>query len=100
MFVKGLVGAVGVLALAVGALAIGTAPDESPPRPPTVVSDVGLLPMIEDHALMTEQMRAAAPSERMTSSMVTDRMWGDWSLDMVREQEAYQAQIDRMLARR
>ena len=36
----------------------------------------------------------------MGSSMVTDPMWADWSLDMVREQEAYQAQIDRMLARR
>lgn len=27
-------------------------------------------------------------------------MWSGWSMDMVREQEAYQAQIDRMLARR
>lgn len=45
-------------------------------------------------------MRAAMPSQRMTSSMATDPMWADWSSDMVREQEAHQAQIDRMLSRR
>jgi hypothetical protein len=45
-------------------------------------------------------MRVATPSQRMSSSMVTDPVWGDWSGDMVREQEAYQAQVDRMLARR
>ena len=82
------------------ALVIATAPEEAPVRPPTVVSDRQLYPMLEDHQRMTEQMRVAISHPSMTPRMLTDLMWNDWSEDMVREQEAYQAQIDRMLARR
>ena len=99
MLVKGLI-AVGALMLVFIGLVIATAPDEPTARPPSVVSDVRLIPMLDDHTFMTEQMRVATPNGGMSSRMVTDPMWGDWSEDMLREQEAYQAQIDRMLARR
>ena len=97
---KALVAATGVVMATVIALAVATAPEEPPVRPPVVVSDARLLPMLDGHTRMTEQMQVATPTNRMTSSMVSDPVWGDWSADMVREQEAYQAQIDRMLARR
>lgn len=99
MLAKGLI-AVGVLMLAFIGLVITTAPEEPSARSPSVVSDVRLIPMLDDHGRMTEQMGLATPNEGMTSRMVTDPMWGNWSEDMVRQQEAYQAQIDRMLGRR
>ena len=93
--------ATGVLILsAFFALVVATAPDEPPVHAPNVVSDRRLLPMLEDHARMTERMQVATPNGGMTHRMLTDPMWSDWSEDMVREQEAYQAQLDRMLARR
>lgn len=99
MFAKLLVAA-GVAALAVFGLAAVTAPDGAPARPPTSVSAVGSYPMVEGHARMTEQMRVAAPTEAMTSRMVGDPMWADRSTGMIRAQEAHEAEIDRMLARR
>ena len=99
MLAKGLV-AVGMLMLAFIGLVIVTAPEEPSARPPSAVSDVRLIPMLADHGRMTELMGVATPSDGMTSRMVTNPMWKNWSEDMVREQEAYQAQIDRMLGRR
>lgn len=92
--------AVGALIVVFIGVVIATAPDEPTARPASVVSDARLVPMLDDHTSMTEQMRVATPNGGMSARMVTDPVWGDWSEDMVREQEAFQAQIDRMLARR
>ena len=88
--------------VAVAALIAAAPPPEQPASAPApaLISDLRLEPMLERHQAMTQRMRAGLPHGHMTEVMVTDVMFRDWSPWMVAEQEAYMAQMDRMVGRR
>jgi hypothetical protein len=66
------------------------------PTRDNVPTDFATAEMLDSDIGMLEQMRAwVSPS--MTGMIATDPMWVDPG--MIRAQEQYQAQIDRMLAR-
>lgn len=94
--------ATGVLLVAavVAAAAISGSLPQGPTEPSSrtaVVTDFGAAGMLEGDMRMLERMRAAV-SPSMNWMIELDPMWVD--SDMIRAQEQYQAQIDRMLARR
>ncbi|MEX0700447.1 MAG: hypothetical protein WD354_12025 [Acidimicrobiia bacterium] len=62
-----------------------------------VVTDFGEAGMLEGDMRMLERMRVSVSSP-MNTMIELDPMWVD--SDMIRAQEQYQAQLDRMLARR
>jgi hypothetical protein len=68
------------------------------PRPGhQVVSDLAQLDMLEADQQMLQQMRSGATPNMVTMIRV-DPMWVD--PNMVRLQEEYQAQLDRMIGKR
>lgn len=72
--------------------------DPSPPSSLTaVVTDLGEARMLEGDMRMLERMGVSVSSS-MNTMIELDPMWVD--SDMIRAQEQYQAQLDRMLARR
>jgi hypothetical protein len=77
-----------------GGLSAGSA---QPTAETDLVTDSGDAGMLERDMLMLERMRVSA-SLSMNTMIAADPMWVDE--DMIRAQEQYQAQIDRMLARR
>ncbi len=62
-----------------------------------VIGDVGQLDMLESDQQMLERMRNSL-SPSMNTMIQNDPMWTD--PEMIRAQEEYQAQLDRMIARR
>jgi hypothetical protein len=62
-----------------------------------VVSDLTQLEMLDSDLLMLQQMRNTT-SVNMSTMIARDSMWQDPT--MIRLQEEYQAQLDRMLGRR
>ncbi len=62
-----------------------------------VIGDVGQLDMLESDQQMLERMRTSL-SPSMKTMIQNDPIWTD--PDMIRLQEEYQAQLDRMIARR
>lgn len=83
-----------VILLSIGVAAVITA-DPGIDRPAATYVDRG--DMLESDAVMLEEMRASA-SPVMATMIQQDPMWTDSG--MIRAQEEYQAQIDRMLGRR
>jgi len=80
--------------------AVATAPPESDPGAPSsrrVVSDLGQLDMLGSDQQMLDRMQAGA-DPNMGTMIDQDPMWVD--PDMIRLQEEYQAQLDRMIGRR
>lgn len=65
--------------------------------PTAVVTDLGRDAMLDEDMQMLERMRVTV-SPNMNQMIELDPMWVD--AEMLRAQEQYQAQIDRMLARR
>jgi hypothetical protein len=61
------------------------------------VADAGAAWMLEGDMRMLERMRTAV-SQSMDAMIAVDPMWVN--PEMIQAQEGYQAQIDRMLARR
>lgn len=95
-----LVGAWLVFVLFVVAIAIAGSPSASSPGPrPShqVVSDLGQLDMLDADQQMLQQMRVVV-TPNMVSMIEADPMWVD--PDMIRLQEEYQAQLDRMIGKR
>lgn len=94
---RGLTAVVGLLAvLFLGITVAGLAgTDDRDDRP--VSGGQQLAEMLESDTAMLEQMRASA-APVMMSMIQEDPMWTD--PDMIRAQEEYQAQMDRMLGRR
>jgi hypothetical protein len=75
-------------------------PPQGPVVPSTrnaVTTDLGASEMLQSDMRMLEQMRISL-SRSMNGMIADDPMWVDPV--MIRGQEQYQAQIDRMLARR
>lgn len=64
---------------------------------PAFQTDVRQTEMLESDAAMLEQMQSSASPVMMTM-IQEDPMWTD--PDMIRAQEDYQAQVDRMLGKR
>lgn len=62
-----------------------------------VVTDLGRDAMLDQDMQMLERMRVTV-SPNMNQMIELDPMWVD--AEMLRAQEQYQAQVDRMLARR
>lgn len=90
-----IVGLLTVLLLSIGVVAVVTAdPGVNRPSPATYVERGD---MLESDAVMLQEMRASASPVMMTM-IQRDPMWTD--PEMIRAQEEYQAQIDRMLGRR
>jgi hypothetical protein len=82
------------VALVIGAVAMSESPSHTAGKPSTRsagITDVGTAEMLEEDMRMLERMRVAVSPPK-------DPMWFD--SDMIQAQEQYQAQIDRMLARR
>jgi len=97
---KLLVGGWLFLLLAVVGIAIADSPSESDPGPGTghlVVSDLSQLDMLDSDQQMLQRMRIAE-TPNMVTMIEADRMWAD--PDMIRRQEEYQAQLDRMIGKR
>ncbi|MDP3984533.1 MAG: hypothetical protein Q8Q52_05970 [Acidimicrobiia bacterium] len=61
-----------------------------------MVTDFGEAGMLGGDMQMLERMRVSVPSS-MNTMIEVDPMWVD--SDMIRAQEQYQAQLDRMIAR-
>jgi len=74
-----------------------TASDRESPTGHKVVSDLGQLDMLDSNLPMLQQMRSAE-TLRMVTMIETNPMWTD--PDMIRGQEEYQIQLDRMIAKR
>jgi hypothetical protein len=90
-----------LVAVVVGAAARSESSSRTPARPSTPTAEVtglGEAGMLEADMRMLEQMRTALSPSMMSDMTAVDLMWVD--PDMVRAHEEYQAQIDRMLARR
>lgn len=82
------------------AAAVATAPQASDPGVPSngrVVSDLGQLDMLGSDQQMLDRMQAGV-DPNMGTMIDQDPMWVD--PDMIRLQEEYQAQLDRMIGRR
>ena len=97
---KILVGAWLVLIIVVVTVAITDSSTTSQPgsRPGLdVVSDLGQLDMLDSDQEMLQQMRSVT-TPNMVTMIERDRMWTD--PDMIRLQEEYQAQLDRMIGKR
>jgi hypothetical protein len=87
-----------VAVMTVAALNGGLSAGPAQPTAETdLVTDPGDAGMLERDMQMLERMRVSA-SLSMNTMIAADPMWVDE--DMIRAQEQYQAQIDRMLARR
>ncbi len=84
-----------VLLLGIGVAGLSTA-DPKPDRP-RIETGIQRLGMLESDMAMLERMRVVTSPVMMTM-IQEDRMWTD--PDMIRAQEQYQAQLDRMLGRR
>jgi len=88
-----------LLVIVVG-IAIADSPSDADPGPRTgqlVVSDLSQLDMLDSDQRMLQRMRIAETPD-MVTMIETDLMWTD--PDMIRRQEEYQAQLDRMIGRR
>ena len=79
------------------ALGIGLGGPASPDDQPTGRVAAEQLGMLESDQLMLQQMRTGT-SPVMTTMIGEDPMWID--PDMIKAQEEYQAQLDRMLGQR
>jgi hypothetical protein len=87
------------VAVAMTAAAISSGFSREPLQPTSrtaVVTDFGELGMLEGDMRMLERMRVAV-SPSMNTMIELDPMWVDPA--MIRAQEQYQAQLDRMIAR-
>ncbi|HEX6302100.1 MAG TPA: hypothetical protein VF148_16725 [Acidimicrobiia bacterium] len=95
---KGLTAIVGLLAVLLVAITIaGLSSIQGDVGRPSHEREIQQLDMLESDMAMLEQMRASTSPVMMTM-IQDDRMWTD--PDMIRVQEEYQAQLDRMLGRR
>ncbi len=95
---KGLTAIVGLLAvLLLGITVAGLSIIQGDVDRPSYERGVQQPDMLESDMAMLEQMRASTSPVMMTM-VQDDRMWTD--PDMIRVQEEYQAQLDRMLGRR
>jgi len=98
--VKILVGGWVLLIIVVVVMVITIPTAASDPEPPTghqVVSDLAQLDMLDTDLRMLQQMRST-DTLRMVTMIETNPMWTD--PDMIRRQEEYQTQLDRMIGRR
>lgn len=84
-----------VLLIGIGVAGLATA-DPEPDRP-RIETDVERPGMLDSDMAMLERMRVSTAPVMMTM-VQQDRMWTD--PDMIRAQEEYQAQLDRMLGKR
>lgn len=88
-----------LLAIALGAVVVAAQPNNgsTSTAPRAVVTDLSQLGMLESDEDMLERMRVSQ-DPTMNTMIDRDSMWTD--PDMVRLQEEYRAQLDRMLANR
>ena len=88
-----------ILAATVAALTLPASATEpgTPAGAHQVVSDLGQLEMLNADQQMLQQMRRVA-TPNMVTMIETDPMWTD--PDMIRLQEEYQGQLDRMIGKR
>ena len=93
---KSLAAVVGLLVMVTIGLGIGLGASATPDQPRTGVF-AEQLGMLESDQLMLQQMRSGT-SLGMTTMIREDPMWLD--PDMIKAQEEYQAQLDRMLGKR
>ena len=94
---KGLTAIVGVLAVLLGISIAGLSAIQGDVDRASYEREVQQPDMLESDRAMLEQMRVST-SPMMMTMVQDDRMWTD--PDMIRVQEEYQAQLDRMLGRR
>jgi len=97
---KLLVGGWLFLLVVVVGIAIADSPSEGVPAQHPghlVVSDLSQLDMLDSDQQMLQRMRTAG-TPNMVTMIETDPMWTD--PDMIRRQEEYQAQVDRMIGKR
>ena len=87
----------GLLALLLLGITIVALSDNGRVDDPAVQTDVRQTEMLESDAAMLDQMQSPTPSA-MTTMIQENPMWTD--PDMIRAQEDYQAQVDRMLGNR
>lgn len=93
---KSLAAAVGLLVMVTIGLGIGLGGSATPDDQPTTGVHAEQLGMLESDQLMLQQMRSGT-SPGMTTMIREDPMWVD--PDMIKAQEEYQAQFDRMLGK-
>ncbi|GMR02188.1 MAG: hypothetical protein BMS9Abin20_0516 [Acidimicrobiia bacterium] len=89
-----------LLIVLVAAIIVTNATAASDPKQPTghqVVTDLGQLDMLASNQGMLQQMRSAA-TPNMLTMIETNPMWTD--PDMIRRQEEYQHELDRMIGKR
>jgi hypothetical protein len=85
------------VAMTAAAIKGGFSPEPTqPPLQTAVVTDFGEVGMLEGDMRMLERMRVSVSSS-MDTMIELDPMWVDPA--MIRAQEQYQAQLDRMIAR-
>jgi hypothetical protein len=73
--------------------------DAPPDLSSNVITDTRMIPMLEQHRAMMEQMRASATAQMM-QMMANDPMWQMLdSGDMIRMMEDAEADMDRMMGR-
>jgi len=89
--------AVLVTALLTGAAVDGAASPTRPSPRADAVTDLGKVGMLDADLRMLERMRVSV-SPQMSTMISVDPMWVD--PEMIRAQEQYQAQLDRMIGRR
>jgi hypothetical protein len=88
------------VAMVLGAAVLSDDPSQTPANSSirtTGVADPGAAWMLEGDMRMLERMRTAV-AQSMNEMIALDPMWVN--PEMIQAQEGYQAQIDRMLARR